>query len=220
MTTAGVEPNPVKKAIKRILPIRARRAIRRTLHSFARWTSGEPVAFYNPADFPFTASLEANWRDILDELLALEQEQFAKWPEDNYTGRWEVFGLYAFGRKLEDNCRKCPVTAALVAEIPGLTTAGFSVLMPGTHIRPHVGYTRTVLRCHLGLVIPDDCGIRVGNETRVWRRGECMVFDDTVEHEAWNHSSTSRIVLLFDFVKPGKTFDGAASEKARELFMR
>jgi len=66
-----------------------------------------------------------------------------------------------------------------------------------------VGWVRTVYRLHLGLVVPTACGLRVGSETRSWRDGECLIFDDTIEHEAWNRSEKSRLILLLDFLRPG-----------------
>jgi len=131
---------------------------------------------------------------------------FLPWPEKNlYEDGWKVFGLYAFGKRVEANCALCPATTRLVESVPGMTTAGFSLMAPGTHIRPHEGYTTTVLRCHLGVVVPDGCELRVGDETRAWKNGACMVFDDTFEHEAWNRSDSPRVVLLIDFTRPGMT---------------
>lgn len=95
----------------------------------------------------------------------------------------------------------CPETTRLVESIPGMTTAIFSSLAPGTHIVPHEGYIKTVLRCHLGLIVPDDCWIRVGDETKTWEAGKCLIFDDTFEHEVWNRSNSPRIILLIDFKK-------------------
>ena len=159
--------------------------------------------FYDNSNFPFTSILEANCRKIRVELDRLSPESFQAWPERFlYDGTWNVFGLYAFGRKLAANCACCPETTAVVEQIPGLTTAGFSWLAPGTHITPHTGYSSAVLRCHLALVAPDNCALRVGNEIRSWREGCAFVFDDTVEHEAWNRSPSPRVVLLLDFLKP------------------
>ncbi len=159
--------------------------------------------FYVTTNFIFTESLESNWLPIKEEFTKLQQGNFIPWHEKFlYNKGWDVFGLYAFGKKLEDNCNLCPQTTKLAESIPGMTTAGFSSLTPGTHIVPHVGYTNTVLRCHLGLIVPEDCGIRVGQETKNWREGKCLVFDDTVEHEAWNRSNLPRIILLIDFKKP------------------
>ena len=156
--------------------------------------------YLDPARFAFTTELERNWRAIRSEFLAVEREALMAWPERFlYDDGWEVLGLYAFGARMRDNCERCPVTARLVEAIPGMTTAGFSLLRPGTHIRPHVGYTRAVLRCHLGLVVPPGCEMRVGAERRSWEEGRCLVFDDTVEHEVWHRGDAERVILLVDF---------------------
>ncbi|MFO0947263.1 MAG: aspartyl/asparaginyl beta-hydroxylase domain-containing protein [Planctomycetota bacterium] len=160
--------------------------------------------FLAKESFPFTRPLEENWVTVRDELLALPESRFLTWPErELHEGGWEVFGLHAFGERLEANCNACPKTAALVEAIPLMTTAGFSVLRPGTVIKPHVGYSSDVLRCHLGLIVPSDCALEVGGEVRTWREGECLIFDDTVRHSAWNKSTTPRVVLLIDFARPG-----------------
>lgn len=158
--------------------------------------------FLDPDGFDF---VRTGWHQIRDEFSALREGRFVDWPEHHlHGGGWTVFGLQAFGQRVEENMALCPETARLVSAVPGLTTAGFSRLAPGTHIRPHVGYTDAVLRCHLGLVVPaEGCALRVGEETRPWEEGRCLVFDDTVEHEAWNRSSSDRIVLLLDFLRPG-----------------
>jgi beta-hydroxylase len=156
--------------------------------------------FLDPEQFPFVADLEAGWPRVREELDRLADADFRHWPERFlYEGRWDVFVLYAFGDKLEKNCALCPETARLVAGIPGMTTAGFSMLEGGAHIKPHVGYTDEVLRCHLGVVVPDGCSLRVGEREQAWVEGRCLVFDDTIEHEAWNRSDRTRVVLLIDF---------------------
>lgn len=163
--------------------------------------------FFNPAIFPFTSALEASWLDIRKELEQLQPENFMDWPEKNiYNHGWGVLGLYAFGQRLEENCRLCPKTAGVVENIPGMITAGFSSLDPGTYIDPHFGVSKAVLRCHLGVVVPENnCAIRVDKETKNWQEGKCLVFDDTYEHEAWNRSNKTRIVLLVDFMRSSPT---------------
>jgi beta-hydroxylase len=159
--------------------------------------------FFATSNFPFVVQLERNWRAIAAELAAIRSQPFLPWPETFlYEGSWNVFGLYGFGRKLPGNCTLCPQTAQLVEAIPGMTTAGFSLLAAGTVIRPHVGYSHEVLRCHLGLITPPGCALRVGTETRTWQEGKCLIFDDTVEHEAWNKGLDDRTVLLIDFKRP------------------
>jgi aspartyl/asparaginyl beta-hydroxylase (cupin superfamily) len=59
-----------------------------------------------------------------------------------------------------------------------------------------VSNTRLVF--HLPLIVPDHCGFRVGSETRPWVPGKAWVFDDTIEHEAWNDSDQLRVILIAD----------------------
>ena len=165
-------------------------------------------------DYPFLETLEGNWQDIkqeLDDLLFDEvdkdEDYFQPWPEKNlYLGTWDVFGLYNWDEKCEENCERCPKTTALVEEIPGLKTAGFSALAPHSHIKPHQGYlANPVLRGHLGLITPKNtrtCWLRVDETTHYWEPGKAFVFDDHLWHEAHNEGDTWRFILLFDFLRP------------------
>jgi aspartyl/asparaginyl beta-hydroxylase (cupin superfamily) len=81
-------------------------------------------------------------------------------------------------------------------------TALFSALRPGARIPPHTGVANFRLLVHLPLVIPPGCGFRVGAETREWRAGEAWVFDDTIEHEAWNGSDELRTIMIADIWSP------------------
>lgn len=157
--------------------------------------------FIEASEYPFLNPIRENWNQILNELLALDQNYFVKWPERSiYDGDWTVFALFRLGERIKMHSDLCPATTSMLENVPGLVNAGFSSLAPGVYIGPHYGYTNEVLRCHLGLVIPqEDCAIRVGSETRSWSPGSCFVFDDTQEHEAWNRSALTRVVLLFDF---------------------
>jgi aspartyl/asparaginyl beta-hydroxylase (cupin superfamily) len=75
-----------------------------------------------------------------------------------------------------------------------------------THIAPHRGPTNLRLRCHLAISAPaGDCAIRVGDETRRWHEGKCLVFDDFLVHEAWNHTDEDRVVLIVDLWHPELT---------------
>ena len=118
---------------------------------------------------------------------------------------WKTYGLYIFGQPVADNCRACPTTAALLATLPGLLNAWFSILAPGYHIPAHRGPTRAMVRCHLGLRVPADyqrCWIRVDQEILNWREGEVVLFDDTYEHEVRNDTDEFRAVLFLDIDRP------------------
>jgi aspartyl/asparaginyl beta-hydroxylase (cupin superfamily) len=165
--------------------------------------------FVDDDQFPFLAGLRRAWRDIRAECLMLGDESFEPWVQrEMYGTGWSVYGLVAFGTRIDAALANCPRTADALSQIPGLTTAGFSRMVASTHIRPHQGWVTTVYRAHLGLVVPDgDCALRVGSQTRPWHEGRLLVFDDTVDHEAWNYSASTRTVLLFDFLRPGRTMD-------------
>ena len=160
--------------------------------------------FYDPAAFPFTGALRQNWRAICAEYEGVTAH-LVDWPERELYGEgWKVYGLYDFphGRPLPAGIERCPLTADLVARhAPRHGAAGFSVLRARTRIQPHRGFPGQFLRCHLALRVPGaECGLKVAGETRHWREGEMLVFDDRVEHEAWNDHDAERVVLLLDFV--------------------
>ena len=160
--------------------------------------------FYDPGDFAFSAPLQDNWRRIYEEFLQIRDSLVEYVETDLYDKSWKVFHLFGFprGEPVAANIARCPLTSSLIhALAPSHGAGGFSVLEPGTNLRPHRGYQGNFLRCHLGLSIPDgDCALRVEGETRRWEAGKVVVFDDRLEHQAWNRTGEDRSVLLFDFV--------------------
>lgn len=160
--------------------------------------------FHDARRFAFTAPLEAEWREMQREYEAVSAHLIDWFERELYGDGWKVFGLFDFphGRALPENIARCPRTAALVERhVRRHGAAGFSVLRAGTRIQPHRGFPGPFLRCHLPLKVPaGDCGLRVAGETRAWHEGQALVFDDRLEHEAWNASAAERVVLLFDFV--------------------
>lgn len=184
-----------------------------------------PIEFFDRGDFPWLDPMEAATDAIRDEFLhVLEQNEgfvpyitypndmpLNQWVELNNSPRWSAFHLFKNGVRLEANASKCPTTMELLRGAPqpvqALRTpsAMFSLLKPHTHIPPHTGVSNARLVTHLPLIIPDACGFRVGNETREWVPGKAWVFDDTIEHEAWNDSDKLRVVLIFDIWHPHLT---------------
>ena len=138
-----------------------------------------------------------------DESLPLDQ-----WRQLNRSPRWNAFHLEKDGTPVAINAGKAARTLEAIghadrADLPGRSPASmFSTLKPRTCIPPHTGVSNTRLVVHLALIVPPGCGFRVGAETREWRPGEAFVFDDTIEHEAWNDSGEARTVLIFDIWSP------------------
>lgn len=175
--------------------------------------------FYDPSDHEWTRELEAATpaiRSELESLLAEGGEGFRpyvayapgtpvnQWGELNHSKRWSTYFLWNEGVRVDAHCAACPQTAALIEKLPLMDvpgrapTAFFSLLAPRTRIPPHTGVTNARLIVHLPLIVPEGCGFRVGSESRQWRVGESFMFDDTLEHEAWNDSDLPRAVLILD----------------------
>jgi hypothetical protein len=91
--------------------------------------------FYDVKTIPALRRLQEGWLSVLAGLQGLTANNFALWPETGiYDGVWGVFGLYEFGNKNEKHSALCPATTAVVEAIPGMVTAGFSMLS-GRHAR-------------------------------------------------------------------------------------
>ncbi|MGE0580534.1 MAG: aspartyl/asparaginyl beta-hydroxylase domain-containing protein [Steroidobacteraceae bacterium] len=182
------------------------------------------IEFHDRANFPWLDAIEAATDAIRAELLEVLAQDSGnlepylshgtvrpadrKWRELNQSRRWSVYYLWREGAAQRDNLARCPRTAAALehwprCEIPGSSpSAVFSILDAKTRIPPHTGVNNTRLLVHLPLIVPPGCGFRVGGETRPWEPGKAFVFDDTIEHEAWNDSDEPRAVMIFDIWNP------------------
>jgi aspartyl/asparaginyl beta-hydroxylase (cupin superfamily) len=183
------------------------------------------IQFYEREAFPWLGALEAATADVRGELIEVLKDEgaFAPYlerdpsrPQVDPHGMignpsWSAFYLIRNGSVVAENAARCPKTLALVDQFPLARAPGrtpsvlFSLLKPGAHIPPHHGFVNTRLICHLGLVVPPNNVFRVGNDVREWEEGKAWVFDDTMEHEAWNRSDRTRVILLFDVWRPELT---------------
>ena len=180
--------------------------------------------WFEPLDFPWTTGVAQRWESVANDYRGLMESEARAGPymrsdmglpsswnhlADQMT--WSAFHLYRGGQPDGQLLTQCDATMSALRDVPLARAQGhapevfFSVLQPGIHIPPHVGLTNAKLTVHLPLWIPDNCGIRVGGETRRWRIGECLIFDDSFEHEAWNRSAEPRVVLIFEIWHPDLT---------------
>lgn len=131
-----------------------------------------------------------------------------QWKQLNHSDDWGAFFFWKHGVRNVANCARLRATPAALEGLPLLELDGrgpnafFSRLLPRTRIPPHTGVTNARLTVHLPLIVPKGCGFRVGGETREWVPGKAWVFDDTIEHEAWNDSDEPRTILIFDVWHP------------------
>lgn len=198
----------------------------------------EPQVFYVPdlpalpvtphEQLPWAENVEAYWSDIRDEFLSASREQsltvpyvptniqMPAWRKLSGSLDWSAIYLFKDSRPIAAE-KHFPVTHAALDKADLVRVNGvpmeafFSSLQPTAHIPPHHGLTNARLTVHLPLIVPDDCAIRVGQDTYHWQEGSLLAFDDSFEHEAWNRSERDRTVLIFESHHPDLTPDERAA---------
>lgn len=180
------------------------------------------VQFFDTGAFDWVAKVEAAAgaiRQEIADLLAAGTDGFRPYMQahtdqpradvnallDNRD--WSALFFCENGVMSDDIVARCPASWAAVQHAPlprirNSPTVMFSLLRAGARIAPHTGTHNARLICHLPLIVPPNCGFRVGNQVRQWEEGKLLIFDDTIEHEAWNESSQDRVVLIFDIWRP------------------
>lgn len=179
--------------------------------------------FANAGPFDWCEPIETATAAIVEEGLAILADhttfkpylqQSAARPQGDVHGLmdnpdWSTWYLTDKGEPMPERIARCPASYAAIADNAPLCqvperapTIMFSLLRPRSRIPPHTGMLNTRFICHLPLIVPPGGALRVGSETREWQVGQLMVFDDTVEHEAWNDSDHDRLVLIFDVWRP------------------
>ncbi len=122
-----------------------------------------------------------------------------------YSPQWKIYILKLWGHEILTNISRCPETIKIIARIPGVHTALFSILEPYSAIPPHKGWATGVVRCHYPLITPEnpeDCFMEVVGHRLCWQEREPLLFDDTRTHSVKNNSSRMRVVLIVDFEPP------------------
>jgi aspartyl/asparaginyl beta-hydroxylase (cupin superfamily) len=181
------------------------------------------IQYFDRELFPWLKDVEATTPVIREELQNLLEKKLPgfvpyvdhpdgvplnQWADLHRSEKWSAYFLWKDGQRNEEHCALCPKTVAALeklplSEVPGYSPCGFfSTLQPHARIPPHTGVTNVRSIVHLPLIIPGNCYFRVGNDTREWKEGEAWVFDDTIEHEAWNDSDKLRVIFIFDIWNP------------------
>lgn len=189
------------------------------------------IPYFNREDYPWVAEVEAAFPDMLEELNAVLElgegfvpyvrtrpgERAAQFADLDHNMDWGSYFMWNNGERVDANADRCPRTEAAIQRAPQclLPQRGpvimYSALKPRTHIPPHNGATNIRLTTHMPLIIPPDCALRVGDKEHVWEPGKLVLFDDTIQHEAWNRSDRLRVIIIFD------TWNPLLTELEREL---
>ena len=228
---AAFPDEPLGRFDRCMATVLRKRRVYRPMPSFLYFPNIPSVEFFEREDFAWLPQIEAATEDIRTELLGVlasapeEVRPYittretpgvtvqkpagdGPWRQLEESPRWSSFFLWQEGLPYADNIARCPKTAAAIAARPfcdlprTAPTVMFSILQPKTRIPPHTGVTNARLVVHLPLIVPPGCGFRVGAETRQWELGKALIFDDSIEHEAWNDSDQMRAVLIFDIWNP------------------
>jgi beta-hydroxylase len=169
------------------------------------------IDWHHIPEFSYLIDNSDKIRDEIKGILAHRQHlpQWHELSKDQLafknTRDWKMFMLYGFRNRLNKNCAKAPVTAEMLAKIPGMQTAWFSILGPHSHIKAHRGVTKGILTCHLPLIVPDardKIAIRVDGQELHWKEGEMIILDDTYLHDSWNNSDEERVNLIVHVDRP------------------
>lgn len=180
------------------------------------------VEFADPDQFAWRESIEAATDAIREEAAKLAEEgdlaAYVRGRDDRPQGdvhgllenaSWSTFDLTVKGIPEPDRIGRYPRTHQAISDHAPLCeitnrapSIMFSRLAAGARIPPHTGMINTRFICHLPLIVPGEGALRVGTQSRPWEVGRLMIFDDSVEHEAWNNAQDDRLVLIFDIWRP------------------
>jgi beta-hydroxylase len=163
-------------------------------------------------EFPELRAVTEQWQTIREEALKLFDEGHIRAASGYndigfntfFRRGWKRFYLKWYGDFLPSASALCPKTAALLAEIPSINAAMFTLLPPGSRLGAHRDPFAGSLRYHLGLVTPNspDCHIIVDGEKYYWKDGEAVMFDETYIHQAENRTDVTRVILFCDIERP------------------
>jgi aspartyl/asparaginyl beta-hydroxylase (cupin superfamily) len=135
-------------------------------------------------------------------------------------GNWRVLFLHHWGANGPlPNAALCPRTVELIRSVPGVLQAFVSILEPGKSVPAHRGPTLGTLRYHMALKVPEKNppAIRVKDQRYTWKVGESVLFDDSLEHEVYNESDDTRVVLIIDVMRPLPFHLNLVNEAVRHL---
>jgi len=170
---------------------------------------GTDPRYYDAQELRWPLEVEAGWQAIREEFATVfgeghTLETFFDEAMIDRHGAWKTHSLYVHGLRYHKNLEKFPRTDAVLAKIPGLVSASFSWLDPPSDILPHHGDSNTIVRGHLGIVVPEPlpaCGLEVDGEQRGWETGRMLLFCDAYTHRAWNHGKSPRLVMIIDVMQ-------------------
>lgn len=160
-----------------------------------------------------------NFKIIQEEYQSINFDRYLDYPYDdagiddllnspiNSGYFWQVYPLmYLY--KPWPNQQSLTVDLLMGLKIRPLL-ATFSILHPRSRIDKHQDhdesavndYTTTVVKYHLTIDTDPGAGLVVGKEDRQLKSGDLNIFDESVDHWAYNNSDRVRGVLIISFLR-------------------
>jgi hypothetical protein len=177
---------------------------------------GGPKNNYEPLNYNFYNTLllfpeleifKNNLEGIKNELMqniGVMNDWLLKDKNDKFYSKHTIIPIYGY-KKWSKYSKDFPITVGLIKCIKDIETCCFLKLAKNARLDKHYGYNPSsnyILRNHLGLKVPQNCGMWVDNEIRMHVEGEWLTFDDSKLHTAFNNSGDDRYILLIDLLRP------------------
>ncbi len=204
-----------------------------------------PTSVFDDEQLPWKSVLEDAFEAIRDEFLAIGSRAAAhegpylgvvpaelgdEWQPISASSNWSSLFLYRNATANPEVLDLVPRTWEAMQQVPTVKVGGnpteilFSILKGKQRIPPHYGLANTATTVHLPLVISEEAALRVTDTVHEWHEGEVFAFDDSFEHESWNHGESTRVNVLFEVWHPDLTEDEcgaiAAAFEARTAWNR
>lgn len=162
--------------------------------------------FYNTLElYPQLSILNDHFNEIVKEVQCnLSQEFIDTWC-DVFDDKIHMIPLYFYGVWNQTIYKRFPLLSKLISTIPDILTVELSILEPNCQITPHVGgneISGRLMRCHLGIEIPDKCGFICENYIEMHKENEWITFDNARMHNVFNFSHSRRLVIIIDMIRP------------------
>ena len=185
-----------------------------TARAFPGSTASKPRPTTIRAEFEALMAAEA--AEMVPYIQYPDQVPLRQWQELNHSRDWSAIHLIQNGAADRGQCPPLSADDGVLVALPAAghprRIAQCDVLAAGAaHAHPAAHRRR---QYPAGLPSAADRSARLRlpgrrDSRREWREGEAFVFDDTIEHEAWNDSDQLRVVLIFDLWPPALERGGA-----------
>lgn len=173
--------------------------------------------FYNTLElYPQLRILNENFEKILNEIQENLSQEFIDTWFPIFDNKIDMIPLYFYGVWNQKIYKRFPLLTTFLSKIPNILTVVLSILKPNCQITPHSGgkeISSRLLRCHLGIEIPEQCGFICENYIQMHKNNEWITFEDALKHNVFNFSDKRRVVIIIDMIRPKfiQTIDSGVS---------